>query len=78
MGGGVLMTPLLIIGFGLPASAAVATDLAYASITKVNGAGQHRKQGTINWPIFRALALGSIPGTLAAAFLLSRIAAHDI
>ena len=41
MGGGVLMTPLLVLGLGMPASAAMGTNLAYSSITKLAGTWQH-------------------------------------
>src|SRR5215203_1537043 len=43
MGGGVLMTPLLVLGLGMPATAAVGTDLAYSSITKLAGTWQHAR-----------------------------------
>jgi len=48
VGRGVLMTPLLMIAFGLPPSTAVGRDLAYAAVTKVAGAWQHCTQGTVN------------------------------
>jgi len=41
MGGGVLMMPLLVVGLGMPATAAIGTDLAYSSITKLAGTWQH-------------------------------------
>ena len=41
MGGGVLMTPLLVLGLGMSATAAIGTDLAYSSITKLAGTWQH-------------------------------------
>jgi uncharacterized membrane protein YfcA len=67
MGGGVLMTPLLVLGLGMPATAAVGTDLAYSSITKLAGTWQHWRQGTVDMRVVRALAIGSIPATLVAA-----------
>lgn len=70
MGGGVLMTPLLVLGLGMPATVAVGTDLAYSTITKLAGAWQHWRQGTVELRVVRALALGSIPATVTAVALL--------
>lgn len=70
MGGGVLMTPLLMLGLGMPATAAIGTDLAYSSITKLAGAWQHWRQGTVDLRVVRAMAMGSIPATLVAVALL--------
>jgi uncharacterized protein len=70
MGGGVLMTPLLVLGLGLPATAAIGTDLAYSSITKLAGTWQHWRQGTVDVRVVRALAAGSVPATLAAVATL--------
>lgn len=70
MGGGVLMTPLLVLGLGMPATAAVGTDLAYSTFTKMAGAWQHWRQGTVDMRVVRGLAVGSIPATLLAVVLL--------
>jgi uncharacterized membrane protein YfcA len=70
MGGGVLMTPLLVLGLGMPATAAIGTDLAYSSITKLAGTWQHWRQGTVDIRVVRALAIGSIPATLVAVATL--------
>src|ERR671916_622251 len=70
MGGGVLMTPLLVLVLGMPATAAVGTDLAYSSITKLAGTWQHWRQGTVDMRVVRALAIGSIPATLVAVATL--------
>src|SRR3954463_12461846 len=70
MGGGVLMTPLLVLGLGMPATAAVGTDLAYSTITKLVGAWQHWRQGTVDTRVVRALAIGSVPAALTAVFVL--------
>ncbi len=71
MGGGVLMTPLLMLGLGMPAAAAVGTDLAYSTLTKFAGAWQHLRQGTADTSVVRGLALGSLPGTIVALLLLA-------
>ncbi len=72
IGGGVLMTPLLLM-LGLPPTAAVGTDLAYSAFTKLAGTVQHGRQGTIDWRVVRTLALGSIPFTVLAVWLLSLV-----
>lgn len=75
MGGGVLMTPLLVLGLGMPATAAVGTDLAYSTITKLVGGWQHWRQGTVDLRVVRSLALGSVPATLVAVTTLYLL--HD-
>jgi uncharacterized membrane protein YfcA len=70
MGGGVLMTPLLVLGLGMPATAAIGTDLAYSTLTKLAGAWQHWRQGTVDARVVRAMAIGSVPATLVAVALL--------
>ena len=70
MGGGVLMTPLLVLGLGMPATAAIGTDLAYSTFTKLAGAWQHWRQGTVDMRVVRALAIGSVPATLVAVGVL--------
>jgi uncharacterized membrane protein YfcA len=70
MGGGVLMTPLLVLGLGMPATAAIGTDLAYSSVTKLAGTWQHWRQGTVDLRVVRALAAGSVPATLVAVVIL--------
>lgn len=81
MGGGVLMTPLLVLGLGMPATAAVGTDLAYSTFTKLAGAWQHWRQGTVDMRVVRPLALGSVPATIVAVsmlFLLHRLHAAGV
>jgi uncharacterized membrane protein YfcA len=70
LGGGILMTPLLMLGVGMPAAAAVGTDLAYATLTKLAGTWQHCRQGTVDARIVWRLAAGSVPATLVAVGLL--------
>ena len=70
VGGGSLMTPLLLV-FGYPAPVAIGTDLLYAAITKAGGAITHHRQGNVNWKIVFLLAAGSIPvSILLHAFFL--------
>jgi len=71
VGGGALMTPLLISSFGVPPQVAVGTDLLYASITKMAGGWRHHVADHVDWPIVLRLAAGSLP---AAALLLALMA----
>ena len=70
VGGGSLMTPLLVFLFGFKASVAVGTDLLYAAITKTGGVFVHHgKHRSVDWPIVAWLSLGSLP--LAGLTLLA-------
>jgi uncharacterized protein len=64
VGGGALMTPILVLLFGIAPQTAVGTDLLYASITKVFGTAVHQGHGTVDWQVVRRLALGSLPAAL--------------
>ncbi len=64
VGGGSLMTPLLVLLFGLDARSAVGTDLLYASLTKAAGSAVHGSAGTVDWRITGRLAAGSMPASL--------------
>src|ERR1700684_470439 len=72
VGGGSLMTPILVILFGFPATTSVGTDLLYACITKGVGTTVHGFSRTVEWPIVLRLALGSVPGTALTIIVLSR------
>jgi len=67
VGGGALMTPLLVFGFGVAPGTAVGTDLLFASITKAAGVWAHGARGSIDWAVLRRLWAGSLP---AAALTL--------
>jgi uncharacterized membrane protein YfcA len=71
VGGGSLMTPILVLIFGIAPTTAVGTDLLYAAITKSNGTLVHGLNGTIDWRITRRLAYGSIPATIVTLLTLS-------
>jgi uncharacterized membrane protein YfcA len=70
VGGGSLMTPILMLFFNVKAAVAVGTDLLYASITKTAGIFAHGKLGNIDWKIVRHLAYGSIPASIITLFYL--------
>ncbi|MDE2598963.1 MAG: sulfite exporter TauE/SafE family protein [Rhodocyclaceae bacterium] len=63
VGGGSLMTPLLVLMFGIHPAKAVGTDLLYAAITKSGGTWVHAGKGTVDWKIAGLLAAGSMPAT---------------
>jgi len=64
VGGGSLMTPILILLFEIPPGVAVGTDLIYATLTKSSGIYFHNRQRTIYWPVVLSRCLGSIPAAL--------------
>jgi uncharacterized membrane protein YfcA len=70
VGGGSLMTPLLVLLFGFSPSVAVGTDLLYASITKASGTAVHNLNDTIDWRIVLRLAVGSLPATILTLLAL--------
>src|SRR5215468_10059695 len=71
VGGGSLMTPILIVLFGVSPTTAVGTDLLFAAATKTVGSLVHGFNRTIEWRIVRRLAIGSIPMTGFALIVLS-------
>jgi uncharacterized membrane protein YfcA len=79
VGGGSLMTPILVLLFNFHPATAVGTDLLYASVTKTVGTAVHGKQGTVDWRIVTALACGSVPASILTILVMSRVgtlAAH--
>lgn len=71
VGGGSLMTPLLVLAFGFHPVTAVGTDLLYASATKTVGTAVHGVSGTVDWKVVRRLATGSVPATALTLLLLA-------
>ena len=71
VGGGSLMTPLLILLFGVHPATAVGTDLLYAAVTKSAGSVVHGLNRTVDWRVVRRLATGSIPMTIVTIAALS-------
>lgn len=72
VGGGSLMTPILIFGFGIKPYLAVGTDLLFAAGTKFGGALALARARAIDWPVVGLLAAGSIPAALATVAVLHR------
>jgi uncharacterized protein len=73
VGGGSLMTPVLILLFGIHPASAVGTDLLYAAATKTGGTLVHGLVGTIDWRIVGLLASGSLPAAVVTLFVASRL-----
>ena len=77
VGGGSLMTPLLVLFFGVSPATAVGTDLLYASLTKTLGGWVHGRRGTVDWKVFGLLAMGSLPATVVTIMLLKYLALDE-
>jgi len=77
VGGGSLMTPLLVYVFGIAPVKAVGTDLLFAAITKSGGVWIHSRLKTIEWRIVGILAAGSVPASLLTTYLLQQIGVHN-
>jgi uncharacterized membrane protein YfcA len=78
VGGGSLMTPLLVLIFQTPVTTAVGTDLLYASVTKCFGTAVHQKHGTVDWQIVRRLACGSLPAAALTLFWMHQTGTANI
>ncbi|GDX84778.1 UPF0721 transmembrane protein [Methylococcaceae bacterium] len=75
VGGGSLMTPLLVFIFGFKPATAVGTDLLFAALTKTGGVWvHHTKHSSVDWRIVRWLSLGSLPFAVATLFVLNHFA----
>ncbi len=73
MGGGALMTPILVIGFGIQPLAAVSSDLVAAVVMKPIGGSIHFRRGTVHTGLVKWLALGSVPGALVGSYVVSHL-----
>lgn len=71
VGGGSLMTPLLVMVFGFHPTTAVGTDLLFAAVTKTVGTTIHSAGKTVDWRIVRRLATGSVPATILCLLLIA-------
>jgi uncharacterized protein len=70
MGGGALMTPILVLVFGIPPIAAVSSDLAASAVMKPFGGWVHARRGTVNWRLVGWLCVGSVPSAFLGVLLL--------
>lgn len=78
MGGGALMTPMLVIFFGIDPVTAVSSDLVVSLVMKPFGAGVHAKEGTVNYELVKWLCLGSIPSAFAGVLLLNALGGDNV
>jgi uncharacterized membrane protein YfcA len=77
VGGGSLMTPLLVLLFGVSPATAVGTDLLYASLTKTMGGWVHGRRGTVDWKIVGLLGMGSLPAAMVTLAMLKYLALDE-
>jgi len=77
MGGGALMTPVLVILFHVTPSAAISSDVVASFVLKPIGGGVHMRRGTVCWRLVRWLAIGSVPCAFAGAWVISQIGGDD-
>jgi uncharacterized membrane protein YfcA len=73
MGGGALMTPMLVLGFGVPPLAAVSSDLLASFVMKPVGSLVHLRRGTVHLPMVAWLMLGSVPSAFAGVLILKAL-----
>jgi uncharacterized membrane protein YfcA len=71
VGGGALMTPILLLFFGVPPVTAVATDLWFAAVTKLVAVPLHQRGGQVDWQVVRRLWFGSLPVALAVVAVVA-------
>jgi uncharacterized protein len=77
MGGGALMTPVLVIFFHVTPGAAISSDVVASMVLKPIGGGVHLRRGTVNLTLVRWLAIGSVPSAFFGAYLISRLGGED-
>lgn len=70
VGAGAVMTPILVGFFGVSLPVAIATDLLFATVTKIVGSVSHQRKGSIQWAVAKKMWWGSIPGTVIGVTLL--------
>src|SRR6185295_1022940 len=76
MGGGSLMTPLLILIFGIQPTTAIGTDIFYSAVTKTVGGWRHFRMKTVNMELVKWLAMGSVPAAVAGVAIVSMLEKH--
>src|SRR5438552_13172443 len=78
MGGGALMTPVLVIFFNIQPLAAVSSDLVASLFMKPVGAAVHIRRGTVNWDLVKWLCIGSVPFAFAGVFVVKALGGSDV
>ncbi len=77
MGGGALMTPLLVLGFHINPAVAVSSDIVASAFMKPVGSFVHSRRGTVNWKLAMWLVIGSVPTAALGVFIANRLANPD-
>src|ERR1700683_3125316 len=77
VGGGSLMTPLLVLLFGIHPATAVGTDLLYSGLPKISGTAVHGYNGAVDWRVVRRLASGSAPAAALTLLALAHFGANS-
>jgi uncharacterized membrane protein YfcA len=78
MGGGALMTPVLVVLFHVSPSAAISSDVVASFFLKPIGGGVHMRHGTVNWRLVRWLAVGSVPAAFLGAYIIDQVASKGL
>ena len=78
MGGGALMTPILVLFFGIPPLAAVSSDLVVSAVMKPFGGVVHARRGTVNWRLVAWLCAGSVPSAFCGALLARAVGGGNV
>ncbi len=78
MGGGALMTPVLVIFFHVAPSAAISSDVLASFVLKPIGGGVHIRRRTVNWTLVRWLSIGSVPAAFLGAYLIDDVAGRGL
>jgi hypothetical protein len=78
MGGGALMTPVLVIIFHVTPSAAISSDVVASFFLKPIGGGVHMRHGTVNWRLVRWLSVGSVPAAFLGAYVIDQVASKGL
>ncbi len=78
MGGGALMTPVLVILFHITPSAAISSDIVASFVLKPVGGGVHIRRGTVNWRLVQWLAIGSVPAAFTGAYVIDAVAGQGL
>jgi uncharacterized membrane protein YfcA len=73
MGGGALMTPILILIFGFQPTTAIGTDLAYGAVTKTVGGWRHFRQGNVDFTLSAWMGVGSVPAAVTGVIVLEKL-----
>ena len=78
VGGGALLTPVLVLFFGITPAAAVSSDIVASLILKPVGGSVHWKRGTVNMKLVLWLGLGAVPGALGGAYVVNRVIGSNV